>query len=118
MTKKLEQLRDELAHKFYDLDPKPDFPMRETQFAAGFDAAVRLMLEREKVLREALEFYANQDNWSYTTYDVCQTITPDDLSVVPSRSAAFGKRTVNGYVYDCGGETAREALSAVPEWKD
>lgn len=35
-------------------------------FRAGFDACLNIVLERERVLREALKFYANKDNWEYT----------------------------------------------------
>lgn len=59
---------------------------------------------------EVLRFYADQNTWSYTTYHVCQTITPDDLSTVPSPTS-FGKKTANGYVYECGGAMARKFLA-------
>lgn len=86
--------------------------------AEGKDWMLRAWKERGRVRKlqrdldkavAALEFYANPDNWTYTTYDVCQTITADDLGVVPGH-ASFGKRTPEGYVYECGGKTAKQAL--------
>lgn len=64
-------------------------------------------------LIEALKFYATARNWTYSTYDVCQTITPDDLEIVPGHSG-FGRKTKTGYVYESGGKKAREALAGLP----
>lgn len=66
--KSLEEKRDRLARNYWD-EEKPYVPkeceashqMRD--FSAGWDAAVVEMQAENTKLREALQFYADKDNW-------------------------------------------------------
>jgi len=74
MNDEYKKLRDELAVEYKDktypgYHRAPDYYSNtRTDFAAGFDAAYKIMKEREDGLIKALEFYAQQKNLRHNTF--------------------------------------------------
>ena len=64
MTPEMQKIRNELASDYANGDV-----FQRVDFNAGFDACYKLMQEREKVLVEALEYYADNKSWFNDTID-------------------------------------------------
>jgi len=70
MTKTKEQIRDEMSDKFVeryrgDFYEYYDDNLKDA-FCAGFACRDELDNEALKIAVQALDFYANKDNWEYT----------------------------------------------------
>lgn len=66
---------------------------------------VKKLQEQNKILREALEFYANADNWVSDADN-----SPDFYDCIDDD---FDKYNEDGYKFQNGGKRAREALAKV-----
>ena len=71
---------------------------------------IKNLKEQNKILKEALEFYANGDSWASDADN-----SPDFYDCIDDD---FDKCNEDGYKFQCGGKRAREALAKAINEKD
>ena len=117
IPKKLEVKRDELAREFenqaWRAAPYTEVTI-DSSFRDGFDAGYQVALneanERIQVLREALEFYANYENWDETDFMYASNYKPKI-----NHADMYETKECEHFKIQRGGKTARAALKADEE---